>query len=96
MKCWRDIKEPIDYIYDKYCRAQKRRTYLYSCSLGATITSHYMIEDANNCPPFEGAAFYGTPINPLISIDYFKTHTWGFYNYAMGVEVAAKIKELLP
>ena len=62
MTSWRDIKEPVDYLHEKYCRKQGRRMYLYAVSLGAAISSNYLLND-DASTPFSGAVTYGCPMN---------------------------------
>ena len=45
MLSWQDIKEPSDYLFQKYCKNQGRSMYLYGVSLGATMQTHYLIND---------------------------------------------------
>jgi len=41
--CWKDIKEPSDYIKKTY--GKNRRMHLYACSLGGTICGNYLARD---------------------------------------------------
>lgn len=56
MGAWKDLKEPIDYINQKYCnrtglsplsKAPSRPMYMFACSLGAICANLYLINDAN-------------------------------------------------
>ena len=60
---WRDVKEPVDFLYKKYCLKQGRRIYLYAVSLGGAISTNYLLYDDANTP-LSGAVTYGTPMNP--------------------------------
>ena len=60
------------------------------------MANNYLVEDAKNCPPFAGAGFYGTIFTPNSSINYFKERAWGLYDWGLGFEVVAMIKDSLP
>ena len=46
---WKDYKEPVDYIYHKYCTGKdgylKRRIYGYGVSLGAQVVTLYLVNE---------------------------------------------------
>mmetsp|Transcript_32541 Transcript_32541/g.23508 ORF Transcript_32541/g.23508 Transcript_32541/m.23508 type:complete len:103 (+) Transcript_32541:350-658(+) len=67
---WIDIKEPVDYIYDTYCKSTDRKVYLYALSLGAIMSTNYLIR-AGQETPLSGAIFYGTPFNIYDGQEYF-------------------------
>ena len=95
MLSWNDIKEPSDYLYDKYCKVQGRRMYMYGVSLGANILTHYLFnDDANH--PYSGVATYGTPLCPDTTIAHFKKNMWGLYDIGLGPSLNLKIREVLP
>ena len=64
---WQDIKEGVEYVYDKYVKdpqtGEKRcRYYIYGCSMGASTLGVYLVNDPDNSAKmFDGAVFYGTP-----------------------------------
>ena len=64
MLSWKDIKEPSDYIYEKYVKPiAGRRMYLYGVSLGGAIQTHYILNDNENTP-FSAMVSYGNPFAP--------------------------------
>ena len=58
MASWRDVKEPVDYISQKY----KRPLYLFGTSLGAIVSTNYLIHDAQHTP-IRAAAFLNGPMD---------------------------------
>jgi len=85
---WRDIKEPVDYIFKTYAAPRNRRIYLYACSLGAAISSNYLCNDPE--APISGAVFYGTPINLTKSAAFLMTTMFGFYDVVFGYDIKKK------
>jgi len=67
---WKDIKEPVDYLFSKYCAASNRKLYLFGCSLGGTMASNYLCNDPNS--PLSGAVIYGAPMNLVMCFDFLK------------------------
>ena len=69
---WRDIKEPIDYIYERYCcsfdsstspkKEAVRGIYAYGVSLGASMLSLYLTKEGERCP-LNGAFGFGAPFD---------------------------------
>ena len=84
MVSWRDLKEPSDYLYEKYCKRQGRRMYLYGVSLGGIIQTHYILEDNANTP-YSGVVSYGVPFKPDESLHAFKSNGFGFYDWFLGL-----------
>ena len=92
---WKDVKEPSDYLFKTYCEKQGRRMYLYSCSLGGGISTHYLMNDDANTP-YSGSVSYGTPMNPAMTVPMFKTRLGGLYDWGLGFHLNLKIREQLP
>jgi len=90
-----DIKEPTDYIHKTYCKDTGKNMYLYACSLGAAMSTHYLLENAETTP-IKGAAFYGTPLCTGKSGKFFQEFCFGLYDTALGVDVNMKIRAHLP
>ena len=86
---WQDIKEPIEYISDKYCSGSdlqymKRNIYAYSVSLGAGMLTRYLIESGDKCP-LSGALSYGLFFNYQDNIHHFKNIAWKLYDKMIGL-----------
>ena len=92
---WKDIKEPTDYLYEKYVKKQGRRMYLYGVSLGGAIQTHYLINENDNVP-YSGVVSYGNVFAPTDTIDQFKKAAFGLYDMGLGFFWNQKIRELLP
>lgn len=89
MGVWKDVKEPIDYIYAKY----NRPIYLFACSLGGICSTIYLINDQKS--PVKAAAFYGSPIAIAKNQDYFTNSGFGLYNHVFGHSLLSKQKNNL-
>jgi predicted alpha/beta-fold hydrolase len=54
-KCnWTDVKEPIEYIHEKYCSGSnleylQRNLYAYAVSLGAGMLTKYLMKSGDKC-----------------------------------------------
>ena len=93
---WRDIKEPTDYLHEKYCKSQGRRMYLYGVSLGGGILMHYMLNDAA-ASPYSAVVTYGTPMCTDGATESFKNRMWGLYDFGLGYNLNRKsIRPILP
>ena len=95
MLSWKDIKEPTDYIYEKYVKNKGRRMYLYGVSLGATIQTHYMVNDNENTP-YSAMVSYANVFAPADTVPHFKKTMWGIYDYGLGFSLNKKIRDALP
>lgn len=88
---WEDMKEPIDYIYKKYCSGQeeyaKRNLYAYGVSMGANALCLYLVMEGAKSP-LSGAVLYSSPFSLEKDIPFFKSSLFGFYNFAMGFNFA--------
>ena len=67
---WEDIKEPIDYIYEKYCQGNGRKIHAYAVSLGANVLGHYMINEQEKSK-LTSVATFGNLFNTEISGEFF-------------------------
>ena len=94
MVSWRDLKEPSDYIFEKYCRRQGRRMYLWGVSLGAVISTQYMIHDDENSP-YSALVCYAAPFCPDESMDAFKKKGYGIYDFFLGFCINMKVRGLM-
>ena len=96
LQSWRDIKEPSDYLYEKYVKpVQNRRMYLYGVSLGGSIQTHYILNDNANTP-YSAMVAYGNPFQPEDTITKFKTLMFGLYDKGLGAKLFIRFKEMLP
>jgi len=43
-----DIKEPMNYVHDKYCRPFNRQSYAIGCSMGAKMLSNLLGTEKEN------------------------------------------------
>ena len=85
---WRDVKEPLDYIYSKYCleegSRETRSLYAYGVSLGCNMVSLYLANEGAKCP-LRGAgnfcAFYKLEENA----HFFKNNAFSLYDKALGL-----------
>lgn len=84
---WIDLKEPFDYIYEKYCAGnhgyKNRRIYAYGCSLGGGILSLYLIKETAK-PKLSGAIILCQSFDIKKNETFFRKSGLGFYNTAMG------------
>lgn len=87
---WKDLKEPFEYIHQKYCGAGgqdlqylKRNIYAYSVSLGAGMLARYVISSGDQCV-LSGVLVYGLFINIMDNVSYFKNTGMKFYDKAIG------------
>jgi predicted alpha/beta-fold hydrolase len=84
---WQDLKEPFDYLYDKYCAGnngyKSRRIYAYGCSLGGGILNLYLIKEKEK-PKLSGAIVLCASFDIRGNWPHFTTSGYGFYNTAMG------------
>ena len=69
--------------------------YLYSCSLGGGISTHYLMNDDANMP-YSGSVSYGTPMNPAMTVPMFKTRLGGLYDWGLGLSLNLKVRPCLP
>ena len=69
--------------------------YLYGVSLGATIQTHYMINDNENTP-YSGMVSYANLFAPDVTVAQFKAKMFGLYDWGMGVMLNWKIRDSLP
>ncbi|CDW77448.1 embryogenesis-associated protein emb8-like [Stylonychia lemnae] len=86
MNQWEDVKEPIDYISQKYCRGEeylKRSLYGYGASLGGQFLSSYLIHEGQNSV-LDGAITYGQPFNLKDNVEFFKKNCFKFFDFGMG------------
>lgn len=89
--CWRDLKEPIDYLHEKFCQGNDRKIYGYGVSLGALMLNKYMMEDNTGCK-LSGCILYGTPFDPKDNANYFKSSGYGTYDFLMGSYYANMVR----
>ena len=59
---WPDLKEVVDHIHEKHCKANQRPMYLYGVSMGAANVAKYLIE-AKADTPIKAACIYGIAFN---------------------------------
>ena len=92
-----DVKEPMDYIFDKYCVKQRRRLYLIGNSMGANLVANYLGTEASQCP-VTAACCVQPPMRMWECGDQIKYGTFGLYNYVIGgflLKKVSKYSELL-
>ena len=93
MNTWTDIKEPIEYLYSKFCSGEdptylKRNIYAYSVSLGAGMLAQYLMYCGEKCV-LNGALGYGLFYNLQNNIQFFKRSAMKLYDMVMGFNYSA-------
>lgn len=82
-----DIKEPIDYVFNKYCvksnTDSKRSLFGVGVSLGGCILSLYMSKEGKNCP-LKAAVMYDMIYDLKTNLHFFKKNFFGVYDYGLG------------
>jgi predicted alpha/beta-fold hydrolase len=101
---WEDIKEPIDYIHQKYCSGdsgsdyEQRNMYGYGVSLGSSMLTLYLINEGTKSP-LKGSLGWGTPFSMRDNVPFFKSNGMKFYDFSMGYNfyliLKSKIAELV-
>lgn len=96
---WKDYKEPIDHIYNKYCTGQdgylKRNIYGYGVSLGAQVVTLYLVNEGKNAV-LSGALILANLFNIKENVSFMKTSAYGAYNSLMGLNFNMIIQSKLP
>ena len=46
---WKDVHEPMTYVYNKYCRDQRRKTMAVGTSMGANILANLIGHTGDEC-----------------------------------------------
>lgn len=92
---WQDLKEPIDYIHQKYCctvslkssqtskKNQIRGLYAYAVSLGGGILGLYLVKEGEKSP-LNGVCGFGTPYALGQNVEFFRNTGFRFYDLTMG------------
>ena len=95
-----DIRQPLEYIYDQYCRSgdQSEREvplFLIGNSMGANIVANYVGEEGPNCF-LRAAVCVQSPMRMWECGTNIENRLFGFYNYILGQNVKRKIELLSP
>jgi predicted alpha/beta-fold hydrolase len=96
---WEDYKEPVDFIFDKYCSGKegtnKRRIYGYGVSLGAAVLTLYLVSEGDKSP-LSGAILYANPFNVRKNIPYLRNSFYGIYSIGMVSYYYSIVNDQLP
>lgn len=87
LNSWRDIKEPIDYIHQKYCGDddyKQRNLYAYAVSLGGNMLTLYLCNEGEKSP-LNGAISYGIPYYIKNNVTFFRKNAFKFFDFSMGI-----------
>ena len=74
------------YVYNKETKEKQCKFYAYGCSLGACIL-HRQIEIEGKNTYFDAVSVYCTPWDILKGHRYFYDHAYGFYSWAIGLNL---------
>jgi len=80
---WEDILEPMQHVYDKYCKGQNKKAYAIGLSMGANILGNMLGYQGENCF-LEAACIVNSPMKMWQCEPAIRTSLYGTYNKAMG------------
>lgn len=80
---WRDLQEPMQYIYNKYCVPKNKKAFAMGCSFGAALLSNLMGHEGESCI-LQAATLVNPPMKIWICGDSINTSMYGGYNSGLG------------
>ena len=94
-----DFREPLTYIYDKYCvdakGNKKRDIFMVSVSLGANLVLNLLGEDSDKSF-ITAATSIQPPINAFICSDYVKKSLFGAYGMFYLIDQRKRFARFIP
>lgn len=78
-----DLREPMQHVYNKYCKGTGRRAFAIGCSMGAIVLANSLGVDGENSV-LSGAVCVQAAIKKWMGLETFVNSLGGTYNRAMG------------
>ena len=80
---WKDLLEPMTFIYEKYCKPHNKKAFAMGCSFGSGLLTCLMGHEGENCF-LEAATCVNPPMKIWICGDSIQNSMFGAYNTALG------------
>lgn len=83
-----DVRDPMQQVFNQYCRPVSRKVYAVGCSLGANILSNMLGLEGERCF-LDGAIVVQAPIQLLPMEVTMKNNWFGMWDYLLGISIYA-------
>lgn len=87
-----DIREPMEHVFEKYCKPDGQKAYAVGCSLGAGVLTNCLGFDGGNSI-LSGAACVQAAIKKWEGVEFLEKSLGGFYHGHLGETRFNKIRD---